>query len=50
MVSLLGGKSDYLAIIGSWGDTLSDDELFEHLKSTNNAYDILNKTSKKSLS
>lgn len=32
IVELMGGKSDILSIIGSWKDTLEDDEVLEYLK------------------
>ena len=33
----LGAKSDLLCIIGSWGDTMSDEETLEDLKVWNKA-------------
>ena len=34
-IQKLGGKSDILAIIGSWGDSLTDEELLHELKMWN---------------
>lgn len=33
--ALLGQKSDLLSVIGSWKDTLSDDDIFKILKEHN---------------
>lgn len=32
VIKELGGQSDLLGIIGSWGDTLTDEEVEAHLK------------------
>lgn len=34
-ISLLGGKSDILGTIASWGDTIDDNEVLESLKCWN---------------
>ena len=34
-IRMLGGKSDILATVGSWGDTLTDDEVLTHLREWN---------------
>ena len=31
----LGAKSDLLGIIGSWGDTLDDDDILTHMREWN---------------
>lgn len=36
-ISLLGGQSDILGTIGSWKDTLSDEDVLSCLKSWNKA-------------
>lgn len=35
-IKSLGGKSDILAIVGSWRDTMSDQDTLEQLKDWNN--------------
>lgn len=34
-VALLGAKSDLLSIIGSWGDSLNDDQIVAYLREWN---------------
>lgn len=33
VIEMLGGDSIILSIIGSWGDTLTDEEVIDHLDS-----------------
>ena len=35
-ISLLGAKSDLIGTLASWGDTQSDEEILNNLKSWNN--------------
>jgi hypothetical protein len=37
-IQQLGGKSDLLRIVGSYGDTLSDDEVLDALRQWNAAH------------
>lgn len=36
-LTFLGARSDFLSIIGSWGDTLPDDLVLSHLRNWNAA-------------
>jgi hypothetical protein len=41
MLEQLSADPDLLAVVGSWRDTLNDDEILEHLRSFNRAGKVL---------
>lgn len=39
-IQLMGGKSDILGIVGSWGDTLPDEDILNGLRDYNDGLTI----------
>jgi hypothetical protein len=44
MLEQLSADPDLLAVVGSWRDTLNDDEILEHLRSFNRGGKVLHKS------